>query len=96
MGGAKRLAEIEEDKRRIAVEIAVEAGELRRCEGHDYALDAGGDGTAAYKLANALITRGDPLVAIFQGNRRALTDLIREVLSDHGSHCPGCEAAMRG
>lgn len=49
----------------------------------------------AYKLANSLITKNDPLVSVFQGERTELTDLIKDVVNDHGEECPGCRAIER-
>ena len=96
MGGAKEQAMRMEDHRQLAIDIAIEAGVLTRCEGHDYVLDSGGGSPEdAYRLANALISKGDPRVIEFKDQRRALTDLIQSVIADHGSECPGCEAAQR-
>jgi hypothetical protein len=94
VGAVKRLGAFTEEKRRIAMEIAVESGQLRMCETHQCAL-AEGDGVAAYRLGKALISRGDPRVAVFEGNREELSDLIRQALEDCGDECPRCSEARR-
>ncbi|MEO1016315.1 MAG: hypothetical protein AAFY56_01290 [Pseudomonadota bacterium] len=96
MGGAKRMLEDAEDKRQIALEIAMTAGALATCELHDCAINRDDDPTPAYKLGNALISQSDPLVANFYGNRRELSDYIKEVIEDTNDECVRCaEMLMR-
>lgn len=82
----------DESKRDVAIEIGLKVGLLERCEDHGYVLDAmSGNFEDAYKLANSLISSNDPLVQIFNGNRRELTDLIKNIPDEFGDSCPGCE-----
>lgn len=91
---AKLLVAQQEDKREIALTIALRAKALRKCDAHEHVLESGGDPTGAYRLASALIRQKDPLVAPFHGDRRALTDLIIQAICEHGPDCPDCEAAQ--
>jgi hypothetical protein len=53
MGGMKRLMEQEEEQRRVATRIALEAGVLKSCEVHHEIYDPmGGNFENAYKLGN--------------------------------------------
>jgi hypothetical protein len=93
VGRAKEKASEDEAKREVAIEIGVRVGLLLRCEDHHYVMDNLQDNFEdAYRLANSLITQNDPLVAIFNGNRRELTDLIKTITHDFGESCPGCDA----
>ncbi len=92
MGYAKNRAMEDEEKLEIATEIAVRARVLARCQQHGYVFIGGnGDITNAYKLANYLITKRDPLVAVFENNRAELTDLVKKVTVYYGLFCPGCK-----
>lgn len=94
MGGVKDLMQRDEDKRGIALSIAIEAGVLQLCPGHDVPIDRGADRQPAYMLANRLITDGDPRVALFNGERRQLTDLIKAVCDNTGTTCYACDKNM--
>ena len=93
MGASKERLQEMEDKRAVAEEIAVKVGLLERCEHHNYLVDPlNYNHEDAYKLANYLITKNDPLVDIFEGNRRELMDLLKDIGSEYGTSCPGCDA----
>jgi hypothetical protein len=90
MGGVRRLFEDHETKESVAAGIAVQAQVMRMCPHETYIYD-GSDPTPAYMLANALVSRDDPSVAIFGGNRRELTDYIKDAIEQHGDTCYACE-----
>lgn len=84
-------------KREVAYEIAVRVGLLEKCPDHGNYIDPLNDGALedAYKLANSLISSDDPLVAGFHGNRRKLTDILKNIRSSAGFSCSGCDARER-
>lgn len=90
MGGAKRMMEEEDEKRQIALRIAIEAGVLEQCDVHDDCIYIGGEEIEdAFKLANYKISRNE-LAGAFQ-NRREMTDTIKEVVEDHiADECYAC------
>lgn len=90
MGIAKRHMEEMEDKRNLALRIAVDAGVLDECEYHDGTYTEGSnDIEEAYKLGNARITSGE-LEGAFD-SRREMTDLIKEVVTENCSdECYSC------
>ena len=72
---------------------------LRRCDIDNDAVDAGiNDVEEAYKVGNAVITRGDPIVADFDGDRRLMTDTVKSVVGElryqDCSHDAGFARAM--
>jgi hypothetical protein len=79
-------------KHAIAVQIALEVGLLKKCEQHGSVYDAMNDFAMedAFRYAESLITRNDPLVAIFEGNRRRLHRAVEEVRSGMPNGCPEC------
>jgi hypothetical protein len=90
MGGDQQI--IEEQKRQEAIRIAVEAKVMKVCEAHDTPMcPIGADPTPAYMLGNALISRGDPRVAMFRGDRRELSDHIKAAIDEHGDTCYACD-----
>lgn len=96
MGHAKHLMMEQDDKREIAKEVAVRADYLNKCEIHDEFYDACYvDIENAYRVANSLISKNDPLVAIFKGKRTELTDMLKELEGMFPDCCPLCEKAMR-
>ncbi len=96
MGRAKDEMIRDQGRLAAAVEIAIQSGLLKRCPYHDYFYFAGEyDYTAAYKLGNHLMSHNDPLTEIFEGDRHAMTDKIKEAIDSAGEGCPGCEAWNR-
>ena len=88
MSQAKRMLDEQEEKKDAATEIAVKTGLLKKCDVcSDITQELGVDQAQAYRYANSLITKNDPLVAVFQGNRRELTDLIKDVVDGCGTEC---------
>ncbi len=101
MGENKRLMEKEDEKRNIAIQIALEAGVLESCKVHnDFNYDTGKDIQHAYKLANANYTN-DHYIDVFN-DRKEMTDSIKEVVEEHlPVECPYCakfrkEGKIRG
>lgn len=89
MGTSKRLMEEQEEKRAVALQIAIDASVLKRCELHeDAVLDCGSDVEDAYKLGNSRFTKGE-LSDVF-GDRTDMTDAIKEVVGEHLDECPYC------
>ena len=95
MSGAKRVIELEEERRRRAIDIAVLARVINRCELHDDVLLCGEkDVTDAYKLGNYMRKRDAALQDVFPTGKH-LTDAIKaadeEVALDD---CPRCDKLM--
>ncbi len=90
MGIAKRHMEEMEDKRNLAIRIAVEAGVLDECEYHDGTFTEGSnDIEEAYKLGNSRISSGE-LDGAFD-SRREMTDLIKAVVDElSADECYSC------
>jgi hypothetical protein len=94
MGGAKRMLEEHETKQGAAAYVAVKAGVMSVCEMHETLMYDGADPGPAYRLANALITSNNPSVAVFGGQRRELTDYIKELIEEHEEACYACDRLM--
>ena len=94
MGGAKRMLDDHEDKEAVAADIALQAKVLQRCAMHETLMYDGADPEPAYRLGNALITQNDPRVAVFGGQRRELTDYIKELTEEYGDTCYACDRIM--
>jgi hypothetical protein len=94
MGMAKQHLLEREDKLQSALRIAEIAGLVGRCDVHEVYFDLLDDEQLehAYRLANKLVSEGDPLVAVFDGDRRELTNFVRDCRSEIGMDCPGCKA----
>ncbi|MEN3111145.1 hypothetical protein ACFONG_04715 [Uliginosibacterium paludis] len=84
------MMEDDEEKRGIAIQIALEAGVLEQCEFHEDCLFEGGEEIeAAYKLGNFKISNGE-YGDVFE-SRREMTDLIKEVVQDNSAEeCYSC------
>jgi len=93
MGASKERMQKLEDKNEVAEAIAVRVGLLEKCEDHGELFDPlNHNHEDAYKLANHLITKNDPLVDIFEGNRRDLMDRLKDICSGKGTSCGWCDA----
>ena len=91
MSSIKRHFEDQEQKRQIAIEIALRVGLLTKCEYHDEIIDPlENNHEEAYKLANSLITKEDALVNPFNGNRKELTDMLSSITEEFGDQCSFC------
>jgi hypothetical protein len=96
MGMAEEIAMAQDEKHAVAVQIALEVGLLEKCEEHDCVYDAMNDFVLedAFRCGEELITRDDPSVAVFQGNRRRLRHAIEDVRSGMPNSCPDCYHAQ--
>ena len=87
---AQRLVEWGENRREVAIDIAIRAGVLTRCATHKNLAYDGRDLRPAYKLANDLISRCDAAVAVFDGERRELEDQIKSLAEEFRGPCGIC------
>lgn len=84
--------DLDELKRDVAIEIAVEVDVLERCEDHEEFLFEGNEYIAeAYKVAAARI-KAEEYADMFE-SQKELTDLIKEVVDEYGisSSCLRCK-----
>ena len=89
MSGVLNKMVDDQDQLDAATDIAIRAGMPQRCEYHSDTMLGTDDTncTDAYKLGNALMSKGDPLVSIFKGHRRAMTDKIKAAIESFGMGC---------
>ncbi len=93
MGATKRFIEHLAAQECAAVEIAVHVDLLRRCANCDCVTDPGNNNYEdAYRFGNTLISKGDPLAEVFDGDRRRMTDLIKNITTNYG---PKCDCQLR-
>ena len=89
MGGAKDLMMETEDLRRQARSFLVGIGTLDACEFHDFVYEGDRDLERAYRVANALITKGE--LDIGRHTRREFTDAIKYEVEQHiAEECGWC------
>ncbi len=82
----------EEQRLQSAIRIAIQSGHLRRCTTHGYVFAIGDyDYSDAYQLGDYLMSRNEPSTHVFEGDRRAMVEKIREAIDSHRGDCPGCE-----
>jgi hypothetical protein len=93
MGLAERQLDRASARDAAASAIAVRSRVIVRCAVCGDLTDNVGDVTDAYRLGNFLVTRNDPLVRPFHGDRRALTDTISRVLGETPTMCR-CETEV--
>jgi hypothetical protein len=90
MSFVKRMMERLEDQESVAVEIALDAGVLRKCEYHGTLMSGGTDIEAAYRLANSRFSAGQYHGDFEDGPET--TDAIKKVVEDNSSdECHFCE-----
>ena len=92
MGASKETGMEQDEKQAAAVQIALEVGLLEKCDVHGCVYDAMNDYVLddAFRCGEELMTRNDPLVAVFQGNRRRLRHAIENVHSGMPNSRPDC------
>lgn len=90
MGLAKRELERQEAIRGVAMDIALQGRAIVECEYHEGVYMDNYEHEDAYRLANSLFTRGDPLVSDFP-TRRTLTDAVKAAIDESGFECGLCE-----
>jgi hypothetical protein len=91
MSQAKRSLEAQENKRRVAAEIAISAGVINRCEMHkDCLFAADADKAGAYKLGNHKFDNNE-LEGVFE-TRLEMTAAIKAAIEDNSGQeeCPRC------
>jgi len=90
MSFIKRLIERQEEQLDVAIEIALDARVLRKCEYHGTLMAGDPDIQAAYRLGNARFTAGQ-----YRGDfddRREMTDAIKKAVEDNSpDECYSCE-----
>lgn len=91
MGITKRWMEEIEDLNAKARDVLHQAGVIEQCEIHGDYYDTGAEIEEAYRLGNALVTRGE--LSLGQNSRRDLSDAIKRSLDQHTTldGCPSCE-----
>jgi hypothetical protein len=97
MGQAKRLLEAQWEVRGLAEAALCAVGAIKACEFHeDIYLEGNGDVQAAYRLANARISRDDWSLPSYM-SRRDLTDAIKQMYDELScaDGCWACAKAMR-
>jgi hypothetical protein len=97
MGESSRDLGTEQDERHaVAVQIALEVGLVEKCKVHGCVYDAMNDFVLddAFRCGEQLLANSDPLVAVFQGNRRRLHHAIEDVRSGMPNSCPDCYYAQ--
>lgn len=88
MSMTKRLMELNDSKKRVAQIVAVRVDLLEECEFCGDVIDPlNNNFEEAEELADDLVTKGDQLVAIFNGNRDELKQLIRECVDEQSEEC---------
>ena len=92
MSGSKDVLEQLEEQRRCAAGIAVKAKVLNQCQAHGDCFAGSGGTESAYRLGNAMFSKGEFPEGLF-GTRRELTDAIKWVLEEYvADACPTCTA----
>ena len=94
MGMATNIMLENQSKLDAAIEIAIRAKYLKRCEYHPDCImitDDTDDFTAVYRLGNSLMSKNDPLTSRFNVNRREMTDKIKEAMESSGEYCYSCD-----
>lgn len=77
-----------------AVQVALRTGLLKQCTIHGEVYDPGQrDLQGALMVINYLINNSDPIVALFDGDRAGLTQLLKSILKSKPRACPQCTPA---
>lgn len=93
MGGSKELAEQRLQKKDAALDIAEEAGVLRRCDIHqEIYIDTEEDRQKASDLGNKKISDGEVIVFT---NEEEMREFIDEVVEESNPYCTSCERMMK-
>ena len=76
----------------VAVKIALEVGLLEQCREHGCVYDAMNDFALddAFRCGDSLVAENDPLVAVFEGNRKRLRHALEDIRSGMPNGCPDC------
>lgn len=86
MGQVKRCLE---QKRQSVENILVRSKIFKKCTICGQVIDdsISNDLTPGYKLGNYLISQGDSLVEVFEGNRQELSDFLLRMFKDTSDIC---------
>jgi hypothetical protein len=88
---------MQQHKRDIALEIALQTHVLQTCPvHHEIFCDDDVDPSSAFALAVELVKQHTPCVDEFGDDAHALTDLLSETIGAAPTACPLCEAARKG
>jgi hypothetical protein len=85
------MAEIEE-RERTAIDIAVKAGAIKRCEFHGEVLEASGDHVYAYRVGNSMMTRGE-LNGVFDSPQQ-MAGAVKAAIDGAGLECCSCDRLL--
>jgi hypothetical protein len=82
---------LDEQQHEAALVIALRTGLLKKCPDHGDLFDPGQhDFQGACMVASFLVNRDDPLVAMFDGDRYPLTDLLKAICRPYPPRCARC------
>ncbi len=97
MGVLKETGTEQDAKHAIAVDIALKVGLLEKCEEHGCLYDAMNDFALedAFRYADTLVTRNDPAVAAFAGNRKRLHHVLEDIRTGLPNCCDQCYYAQQ-
>jgi hypothetical protein len=88
MGSTKRLVEQEDDRGQCALKILLRTKVIEECEHHPGTyLEGKEDMEAAYRYGNAHWAEYEKVF----GERRTMTDYLKDTATDSGSECYSCE-----
>jgi hypothetical protein len=92
MGVTKEFGTEQDDKRAVAMDIALKVGLVQRCDVHGCLYDAMNDFVLedAIRYGETLMARSDPLVAVFGGNRKRLRHAIENIRTGLPNCCDEC------
>jgi hypothetical protein len=91
MKNGEKQVEQSEEQKRVAVQLALRTGLLKKCPQHGEIYDPGQhDFQGACMVASYLINNADPLVASFLGDRARLIELLKSICQGYGKTCPAC------
>lgn len=95
MGRAKEYMMMRDDMAGVARGVLRKAGALRACEVHGDLYEGNGDVEGAYKLGNAMITRGE--IDLDGFTRAEFSDMIKEEFeqNSYAESCGYCDKNMR-
>ncbi|KAB0479772.1 hypothetical protein SAMN04490202_0987 [Pseudomonas reinekei] len=91
MGQAKHAMMEAEDKRAVAVEIAIKAGVLEYCACHSEHFNPGRETSFAFARGNTMMSRGE--VNIFESPKE-MAHFVQEVIESAPSKCFPCAKFM--
>jgi hypothetical protein len=93
---ARETVTEQDGRRAAAIHIALEVGLLEKCPVHGCVYDAMNDFVLedAFRCAESLMARSDSAVAVFQGNRKRLHQMVENIRLGMPNSCPECYYAQ--